>query len=134
METMFNSIILPLLGHFLIEPTLYACIIYYPLMCIFAILDVLLPYVISLALIVLSVGILLSSRYFMQMRYRSLAVLCITVIVGGGLLWASIEMNESRNSKTMFADPVENGNIDADMFEKQKSKPAEVDDMFKNID
>lgn len=134
METMFNSIILPLLGHFLIEPTLYACIIYYPLMCIFAILDVLLPYVISLALIVLSVGVLLSSRYFIQMRYRSLAVLCITVIVGGGLLWASIEMNESRNSKTIFTDPVGNGNPDADMFKKQKSKPAEVDDMFKNID
>ena len=70
-DTMFNSIIWPLVGHFLIEPTIYACIIYYPLMCIFALVDVLLPYVISLALIALSAGVLLSSRYFIQMRFRS---------------------------------------------------------------
>ena len=131
-ETMFNSIIWPLVGHFLIEPTLYACIIYYPLMCIFAILDALLPYVISLALIALSAGILLSRRYFMQMRYRSLAVVCITILVGGGLLWASIEMNQSRNNQTTVTESTRKDNLD-NMFEEQKENPIEVDEMFKDI-
>lgn len=134
-DTMFNSIIWPLVGHFLIEPTIYACIIYYPLMCIFALLDALLPYVISLALIVLSAGVLLSSRYFIQMRYRSLAVVCITVLVGGGLLWASIEMNQSRNPQitiTESAKTQENSNDD--MFGEENTKPTEIDDMFKDVD
>ena len=132
-ETMFNSIIFPLVGHFMIEPILYACIIYYPLMCVFAILDVLLPYVISLVLITLSAGVLLSSRYFMQRRYRSLAVVCITVIIGGGLLWASIEMHHSRNSQTMVTQPAPKDNPVDDMFDVQEDKPAEIDEMFKDM-
>lgn len=134
-DTMFNSIIWPLVGHFLIEPTIYACIIYYPLMCIFALLDALLPYVISLALIVLSAGVLLSSRYFIQMRYRSLAVVCITVLVGGGLLWASIEMNQSRNPQITITESAKTQeNSDDDMFGEENTKPTEIDDMFKDVD
>ena len=132
---MFNSIIWPLVGHFLIEPTIYACIIYYPLMCIFALLDALLPYVISLALIALSAGVLLSSRYFIQMRYRSLAVVCITVLVGGGLLWASIEMNQSRNPQITITESAKTQeNSDDDMFGEENTKPTEIDDMFKDVD
>ena len=120
-ETMFNSIIWPLVGHFLIEPTLYACIIYYPLMCVFAILDAVLPFVISLALIGLSAGVLLSSRYFMQMRYRSLVIVCLTFFIGGGLLWASIEMNRSRNPQTETVQ-TQNQSDDNDMFDEQTIK------------
>ena len=134
-DTMFNSIIWPLVGHFLIEPTIYACIIYYPLMCIFALLDALLPYIISLALIALSAGVLLSSRYFIQMRYRSLAVVCITVLVGGGLLWASIEMNQSRNPQITITESAKTQeNSDDDMFGEENTKPTEIDDMFKDVD
>ena len=134
-DTMFNSIIWPLVGHFLIEPTIYACIIYYPLMCIYALLDALLPYVISLALIALSAGVLLSSRYFIQMRYRSLAVVCITVLVGGGLLWASIEMNQSRNPQITITESAKTQeNSDDDMFGEENTKPTEIDDMFKDVD
>lgn len=138
-ETMFNSIIWPFVGHFMIEPALYACIIYYPLMCVFAILDALLPYVISLALIALSAGVLFSSRYFMQMRYRSLAVVCITVLVGGGLLWASIEMNQSRNPQIEMSQP-QNQSSDDKMFDKQvtkeqtEQKSEVIDEMFEDVD
>ena len=129
---------MPILGHFMIEPALYACIIYYPLMCIFALLDAILPYVISLALIALSAGVLLSSRYFMQMRYRSLAVVCITVLVGGGLLWASIEMNQSRNPQMEFSQPQKIGEDDmfgdVDTKEKPEFKSTEIDEMFKDVD
>lgn len=137
-EWMCNSILLPILGHFMIEPALYACIIYYPLMCVFALLDAILPYAISLALIALSAGVLLSSRYFMQMRYRSLAVVCITVLVGGGLLWASIEMNQSRNPQMEFSQPQKIGEDDmfgdVDTKEKPEFKSTEIDEMFKDVD
>ena len=75
-------------------------------MCVFALLDVILPYAISLLLLVLSVGVLMSSRYFMQMRYRSLVIVCITVFVGGGLLWASINMKQTKVSQTIATEQV----------------------------
>ena len=139
MEVMFNSILLPLLGHFLIEPTIYACLIYYPLMCVFALLDVILPYAISLLLLALSVGVLMSSRYFMQVRYRSLAIVCITVVVGGGLLWASIKMNQSRNPQIEMSQP-QNQSSDDELFDKQvtkeqtEQKSAVIDEMFEDVD
>jgi hypothetical protein len=138
-DTMFNSIIWPLVGHFLIEPTIYVCIIYYPLMCIFALLDVFLPYVISLTLIALSAGVLFSSRYFIQMRYRSLVVVCITVLVGGGLLWASIEMNQSRNPQIEISQSF-NQLSDDEMFgeqgikEQTEQKSVVIDEMFEDVD
>ncbi|MBE6281993.1 MAG: hypothetical protein E7095_08065 [Bacteroides sp.] len=128
-DNLFSHILLPLLGHFMIEPALYACIIYYPLMCVFALLDVILPYAISLLLLVLSVGVLMSSRYFMQMRYRSLVIVCITVFVGGGLLWASINMKQTKVSQTIATEQV-NIHEEDDMFNDQDSKPVEIDDMF----
>lgn len=128
-DNLFSHILLPLLGHFMIEPALYACIIYYPLMCVFALLDVILPYAISLLLLVLSVGVLMSSRYFMQMRYRSLVIVCITVFVGGGLLWASINMKQTKVSQTIATEQV-NIHEEDDMFNDQESKPVEIDDMF----
>lgn len=140
METMFNSIILPLVGHFLIEPTIYACIIYYPLMCVFALLDVVLPYAISVLLIALSAGILMSSRYVMHIRYRSLAIVCITFFVGGGLLWASINMEQSKHPQIEVVDSndTENEAITSDsedMFDESSvSSKEEIDDMFDNVD
>lgn len=66
-ENMFAHIIMPLLGHFLIEPIVYACLIYYPLMCCFALLDMILPYTIALLLIGLS-GTIFSTIAFLH-RY-----------------------------------------------------------------
>jgi len=146
MEVMFNSILLPLLGHFLIEPTIYACLIYYPLMCVFALLDVILPYAISLLLLALTVGVLMSSRYFMQVRYRSLAIVCITVVVGGGLLWASINMEQSKHAQIEIHQPTGASENDMfneaetktegidDMFDETETKVEEIDDMFKDVD
>lgn len=130
-ETMFNSIIWPLVGHFLIEPALYACIIYYPLMCVFALLDVILPYAISLLLVALSVSIFMSHRYFMQIRYRSLAIVCITIFVGGGLLWASINMEQSKHPHVEIEQSTEIPN--SNMFGEPETKPVEIDEMFDGV-
>jgi len=71
----------------------------------------------------------MSSRYFMQMRYRSLVIVCITVFVGGGLLWASINMKQTKVSQTIATEQV-NIHEEDDMFNDQDSKPVEIDDMF----
>lgn len=136
METMFNSIIWPLVGHFLIEPTIYASIIYYPLMCVFALLDTILPYAISILLIALSAGVLMSSRYVMQIRYRSLAIVCITFFVGGGLLWASVSMEKSKHPQTEVVAPgvPQTTNDEDDMFgESKESSTPKIDDMFEGV-
>lgn len=130
-ETMFNSIIWPLVGHFLIEPTLYACIIFYPLMCVFALLDVILPYVITLLLIALSVGVLVSRRYLIHMRYRSLAIVGVTILVGGGLLWTSINMEQSKHSQNEIEQSSEVSN--SNMFNEPDTKPVEIDEMFDGV-
>ena len=75
----------------------------------------------------------------MQMRYRSLAVVCITVLVGGGLLWASIEMNQSRNPQIEMSQP-QNQSSDDEMFDKQvtkeqtEQKSEVIDEMFEDVD
>lgn len=130
-ETMFNSIIMPILGHFVIEPIVYACFIYYPLMCVFALIGVILPYALSLLLIGLSVAMFYSSRYILQMRYRSLLIVCVTVLVGGGLLWASINMEQSKHPQTIMEKTVPAATENGEMFEESKTKPAETDEMFK---
>lgn len=136
-EFMFNSIVMPIAGHFVIEPILYACLIYYPLMCVFALVDTILPYIISILLITLTIGVFVSGRYFNQKRYRSLAIVCITFFVGGGLLWASINMHQSSKTQIEISKPSSQSGDD-DMFgeqetkEKNNTKSGEIDEMFEN--
>ena len=56
-------------------------------------------------------------------------------MVGGGLLWASIEMNQSRNPQITITESAKTQEIsDDDMFGDQETKPAEIDEMFKDVD
>ena len=47
-EQMFAKILMPILGHFVIEPIMYGAVIYYPLQCIIALVGAIFPYVLSL--------------------------------------------------------------------------------------
>lgn len=125
-DNMFTYIILPLLGHFAIEPIIYACLIFYPLMCIFAILGIILPYVISILLIGIVVLAFLGTRYTSRMRCRSLILLLVTIFLSGGLTWAAINMDNKKNSQVEF---LETGT--KDMLEnRQTSNNTSADDMF----
>lgn len=102
MDNMFGHIILPLLGHFVIEPIIYACIIFYPLMCLFAILGFILPYAITLILISISVFIFLSPKHANGVAYRSVVLVLLTLLMGGGLSWAGWSMESSKGNDYSF--------------------------------
>lgn len=124
-DNMFGHIILPLLGHFVIEPIIYACIIFYPLMCIFALLGIILPYVITLILLAI-LGLIFESRKFTgNAAYRSVILIMLTFLMGGGLTWVSWSLEKSKNPTVSVA------------MEKSASHTDETtpeDDMFTTTD
>lgn len=96
MDNTFYQILMPILGHFVIEPIVYACIIYYPIACVFAIFAAILPYALTLILIAICVLFFLFDEYIMNLPYRSILIVLVTLLLAGGLTWASIDMESSK--------------------------------------
>lgn len=55
-DVMFGHIFLPLLGHFVLEPLVIAALIYYPLMCVVALLGQLVPYILTVVVLAVCFG------------------------------------------------------------------------------
>lgn len=143
-DTMMGGCLMPLIGHFIIEPVIYACIIYYPLMCVFAVLGMILPYVIALALVAIAGGVLMCGRYASALRCHSLVLLLSTILICGGLAWVSVNMEQAKTPQeqqnrmsqkqqpeTSKGQVVENG--EDDMFgneETNNQSSSSDDDMF----
>lgn len=71
--------LMPLIGHFVIEPLIYAAIIYYPIQCIIAVIGAVFPYVLSLIVLALAIG----SWFFtkkLHFRFHSLVLIVATVL------------------------------------------------------
>lgn len=110
-EQLMYQFILPLLGHFIIEPIIYAALIYYPIQCIVALVGAIFPYILSLIVLAIIVGAWLFTRN-VTMRYRSaLLVVCgivFTLAFGWGgysimrtLPGGTIQMLVSDNSEQL---------------------------------
>lgn len=86
-EQIFGKLVFPLLGHFVLEPIIYAATIYYPIQCVIALVGAIFPYILSLIVLVIIVGAWLFTGK-VTMRYRSvLLVVCglvFTVAFGMG--------------------------------------------------
>lgn len=54
---MLGKFMLPLLGHFVIEPLIYGAIIFYPLQCIIAIVGSLFPYILALIIVAVTIAV-----------------------------------------------------------------------------
>ena len=96
-ENLFAQILMPILGHFVIEPLVYACIIYYPLMCIVALFGVVLPFALSLLLIGVCVVLFAFSKFLMNVPYRSIVLVVATLFLSVALLWSSISMESKKH-------------------------------------
>ena len=95
-DNMFAQLLLPILGHFVFEPLVYACLIYYPVVCVLALLGAVLPYLLALLLVALSVWAFLCSKYVMGLRYRSALLVAVTVLVTAILAWSAISMEKGK--------------------------------------
>ena len=51
MSQLVGLVMLPIIGHLIIEPVVYGCLIYYPLQCVIALVGLVFPYLIALLLL-----------------------------------------------------------------------------------
>ena len=121
-ENMMWHFLMPILGHFIIEPIIYASIIYYPLMCVVALLGMVLPYALSLILIGVCVGIFCFGKYLMKLPYRSIVLVVITALLSVGLTWASISMECKKH-----AEGVETATEQVEEVEQVEEAPANTE-------
>ena len=69
-------------------PIIYGCLIYYPLMCVFALLGLILPYALAVILLAIPVLFFLSEKYTQNLRFRSAILIVVTLLLTVGLGWA----------------------------------------------
>lgn len=120
MEQGFAKIIMPLLGHFLIEPIMYGAIIYYPIQCVIALVGTVFPYILSLIVLSIIVGSWTFTK-LVQIRYRSvLLVLCGVAFSLAFCLGGYAIMKSSPNSTIqMFADSLQSSEENTDGIDDQ---------------
>ena len=76
MEQGFAKILMPILGHFVLEPIIYGALIYYPIQCVIALVGAIFPYIMTLIVLAIIAGAWLFTRE-VKIRYRSaLLVAC----------------------------------------------------------
>ncbi len=95
-DNTFAQFLLPILGHFVFEPIAYACLIYYPVTCVLALLSAVLPYVIALVILAVSVFVIICSKYVMGVRFRSAILVLVTVLMTTLLTWSAISMQAGK--------------------------------------
>ena len=105
MDQGFAKILLPILGHFGIEPLIYGALIYYPIECVIALVGAIFPYV--LALIVLAIIVLawIFPQKF-EFRYRSTVLVLAGVLFTVAFAWGGYAIHNSIPGSTiqMLAD------------------------------
>ena len=99
-EQMFAKILMPFLGHFVIEPLMYGAIIYYPIQCIIALVGTIFPYILSLIVLGIIVGAWLFSRTF-QFRYHSAVLVILGILFTVAFAWGAYAIGKSVPGSTI---------------------------------
>lgn len=123
-EWLFAQVLLPILGHFLIEPCIYAAIIYYPIMCVVALVAAILPYFLTVVLVAITVCIAVYGKNLVGVKSHSLIIILLTIVLGGGLTYAAYVMNNSTAAIEQL--PVGEQLIEQQPVEGQEQKAEET--------
>lgn len=83
MDFMFGHILMPLLGHFVLEPLLIAAVIYYPLMCVVALVGKLVPYILAALVLAVCFGTFKFTSFLSNKRGSVLIVLLTLFLTAG---------------------------------------------------
>ena len=121
---MFAKILMPFLGHFVIEPIIYGAIIYYPIQCVIAVVGTIFPYVLSLIVLVIMGGSWLFFKNF-NFRYRSVVLVLLGVLFTGAFCWGGYALHNATPGSTisMLADTsqqVDNAAFDECLKQRQR--------------
>lgn len=84
-EQGFAKILMPIIGHFIVEPIIYGALIYYPVQCVIALVGTIFPYIMSLIILAIVAGSWAYTRVA-TFRYHSavLVALCVLLTVAFG--------------------------------------------------
>lgn len=78
-EQLFAKVLMPLLGHFVLEPIIYAAAIYYPIQCIIALVGAVFPYILTAIVVAIAVASWFFTRK-LHFRYHSVVLIAATVL------------------------------------------------------
>ena len=96
----FAKILMPLLGHFILEPIIYAAIIYYPIQCIIALVGAIFPYIIALIVIaIIALSWLFTS--IAMFRYHSVALVVFGLLFTVAFAWGGIAIKDAGSGATI---------------------------------
>lgn len=99
-EQMFAKFLLPMLGHFVIEPLIYGALIYYPLQCIIAVIGSIFPYILSLLILGVIILFWRFTRLF-HFRYQIITLIIAGILFFGAFMWGSIAIDKSTPSNNI---------------------------------
>lgn len=97
---MFAKILMPFLGHFVIEPIIYGAIIYYPIQCIIAVVGTIFPYVLSLIVLGIIAGSWIFTRTF-QFRYHSVVLVAMGILFTVAFAWGGYAIGRNEPGSTI---------------------------------
>ena len=97
---MFAKILMPFLGHFVIEPIIYGAIIYYPIQCIIAVVGAIFPYILSLIVLGIIAGSWMFTRTF-QFRYHSVVLVAMGILFTVAFAWGGYAIGKSEPGSTI---------------------------------
>lgn len=100
MEQSFAKILMPILGHFILEPIIYGAIIYYPIQCIIAILGAIFPYIVTIIVLAIIAGAWLFTKK-LQFRYRSALLIVLGVLFTAGFAMGGFAIKNSDPGSTI---------------------------------
>lgn len=133
-DTMEGNCLVPLIMHFVVEPLLWAAVIYYPLMCVVAILGALVPYILSIVIVGLCY-LVFKFPSKCTFRYHSAALVLLAVVLTAifGLSGLSIQNMASEKTTQSQSEFVEEGaddgpidNVDKGADDTTEATSAEV--------
>lgn len=101
-ESMFWQFVVPFFGHFVIEPLIYAAIIYYPLMVVVAFLGLVLPYALTLLLVLVVVGMVLGGDLLRSVKGHSLVLFLLTTVLTVGIGYSAYYMESNKGSGSLI--------------------------------
>lgn len=135
---MFGKFLLPLLGHFVIEPLIYGAIIYYPIQCVIAILGAIFPYVVALlVLAIIAFSWLFSSTFYF--RYHSIVLVCMGLLfsmafaLGGYYIKNNGQISTSDSSSEIFTDDGASEQVEAVDNNPYPEEVNESDEQFEDV-
>lgn len=134
MEQSFAKILLPFLGHFVLEPIIYGALIYYPIQCIIALVGTIFPYILSLIVLAIMAG----SWFFtkkLNFRYHSIVLVLLGVLFTVAFCWGGYALHNAKPGSTisMLADTSQQTNSETITDDAQQT-PQDVQNSGNEID